>query len=499
MRRFEFKDAKSNKFWEVEVKGKNLQVTFGKIGTEGQSKPKAFATPEKAKAEMEKLIKEKTGKGYVEVGGKGVKAEKPAAGKKTSVANIGAGLSKAEKRAKAEKVLAMFANGQWKLARDLLKVAQNEHWLFEELLEGCGIKYGNPEPSMFIKKIFEEDYYDLTSLEYPEWADKVDYDDYLPIKSELAMLEVLNHLPESLKDLKNLQKKLPIHPKMLSKYWKEVVDDTFKGVEYDPLNFSDHWLAERDAEITRIEKECEERGKALKKPWKHEEDLGDGIRLEMMLIPAGSFMMGSPKSEEGRDSNETQHKVTISKPFYLGKFTVTQEQWKLVMGNNPNETEDVKLPVREVSWDDCQEFIEKLNSMNNGGYRLPTEAEWEYACRAGTKTAYFFGNEITPSDANYRYSKIGGVQEMWISNGVYKPNAFGLHNMHGHVKEWCEDWYGDYPRKDTKDPKGPSKGEYRVMRGGDNFDLIDNLRSAFRWPEYPSESSGCGLRLARNI
>ena len=135
MRRFEFSDSTSNKFWEVDIKDKTLNVTFGKIGTKGQSKPKDFATPEKAKAEMEKLIKEKTGKGYVEVGGKAVKAIKPAAVKKTSAGSVGEGLSKAKKQVKAEKVLAMFKGGQWELARGILEAAQDEHWLFEELLE----------------------------------------------------------------------------------------------------------------------------------------------------------------------------------------------------------------------------------------------------------------------------------------------------------------------------------------------------------------------------
>jgi predicted DNA-binding WGR domain protein len=123
MRRFEFSDSTSNKFWEVDVDGKTLNVTFGKIGTKGQSKPKDFATPEKAKAEMEKLIKEKTSKGYVEVGGKALKAIKPPAGKKTSAGGMGEELSKAEKKAKAKKVLAMFAGGQWELARGILAVS----------------------------------------------------------------------------------------------------------------------------------------------------------------------------------------------------------------------------------------------------------------------------------------------------------------------------------------------------------------------------------------
>ena len=158
MRRFEFSDSTSNKFWEVDVHGKTLNVTFGKIGTKGQSKPKDFATPEKTNAEMEKLIKEKTGKGYVEVDGKAIKAikppAKPAATKKTITGSMGEGLSKAEKKVKAEKVLAMFAGGQWELARGILEVAQDEHWLFEELLKKCEIEDGKPKPSTFIKKAF---------------------------------------------------------------------------------------------------------------------------------------------------------------------------------------------------------------------------------------------------------------------------------------------------------------------------------------------------------
>jgi len=155
MRRFEFSGSTSNKFWEVEVKGKTLNINFGKIGTKGQSKPKDFATPEKAKTEMEKLIKEKTGKGYVEVGGKAVKAAKSAAGKKTNAGSMGEGLSKAEKKAKAEKVLSMFADGQWELAHDILEAAKEEDWLFQELLEGCKIEDGEIKPSPLVIKYFK--------------------------------------------------------------------------------------------------------------------------------------------------------------------------------------------------------------------------------------------------------------------------------------------------------------------------------------------------------
>ncbi|MEI7855824.1 MAG: formylglycine-generating enzyme family protein, partial [Planctomycetota bacterium] len=137
---------------------------------------------------------------------------------------------------------------------------------------------------------------------------------------------------------------------------------------------------------------------------KQRELVKSGIEKEMVLIPAGKFKMGSPATEKGRSNNETPHEVTLTKPFYMAKYEITQEQYESVMGNNPSGTKGAKLPVASVSWEDCQEFINKLNAKTNGGYRLPTEAEWEYACRAGTTTAYSFGDEITPKDANYRVS-----------------------------------------------------------------------------------------------
>ena len=194
MRRFEFSDSTSNKFWEVDVKGETLNVTFGKIGTKGQSKPKDFATPEKANTEMEKLIKEKTGKGYVEVGGKVVKkakpaakpaikpAVKPAAAKNNNAANSGEELSKAEKKAKAEKVLAMFAKGQWQMAHDVLEAAKKEVWLFEQLLEGCKIENGEAIPSNEINKLFKK-----ANRNHPV----------------LAMLNIIYCIPEKAKILKS--------------------------------------------------------------------------------------------------------------------------------------------------------------------------------------------------------------------------------------------------------------------------------------------------------
>jgi len=223
------------------------------------------------------------------------------------------------------------------------------------------------------------------------------------------------------------------------------------------------------------------------------EDLGNGISIEMVLIPAGKFKMGSPASEEERSDDETQHEVTLTKPFYMGKYAVTGEQWEAVMGKNPSEEKGAKLPVTDVSWEDCQEFIKKLNAKTNGGYRLPTEAEWEYACRAGTTTAYSVGESLTESEANIYGDSIKAV-------GSYRPNAFGLYDMHGNVWEWCEYWYGDYPAGAVTDPKGPATGTLRVL-GGWSFFINGSLFRAFSRLDLFTPSDryvNNGFRLARD-
>ena len=229
------------------------------------------------------------------------------------------------------------------------------------------------------------------------------------------------------------------------------------------------------------------------------DDLGKSVKLEMVLIPVGYFMMGSERGKGIGDIDETQHEVTLTKPYYMGKYEVTQEQWEVVMGNNPSKEKGPMLPVTDVSWEDCQEFIKKLNAKTDGGYRLPTEAEWEYACRAGTMTAYSFGETITLKDANgYGYSKIGKPVEV----GSYKPNAFGLYDMHGNVREWCEDWYGTYPAGAVTNPKGPGIGAYRMLRGG-SFEF-PRTSSSCRDRDYdyiaPSRLRGnTGFRLAKSL
>ena len=220
-------------------------------------------------------------------------------------------------------------------------------------------------------------------------------------------------------------------------------------------------------------------------------DLGKGIKVNMVLIPAGKFKMGSPANEKGRNNDETQHDVTLTKPFYMGKYEVTQEQWEAVMGNNPNGTKGPKLPVTDVSWEDCQDFIKKLNAKTNGGYRLPTEAEWEYACRGGTTTAYSVGNSLPIADANINGDYIKKV-------GSYKPNAFGLYDLHGNVWEWCEDYYEAYSQGYVTDPKGSGNGERRVVRGGSYNFIASSARSSSRLKFSPTDHIiYLGFRLAK--
>ena len=249
----------------------------------------------------------------------------------------------------------------------------------------------------------------------------------------------------------------------------------------------------KQMKLVKLMQEEESKAKQLElvKLKQKEEAKFESIEKNLVLIPAGKFLMGSPPSEMGRLLGETQHEVTLTMPYYIGKFEVTQEQWENVMGDNPSATKGAKLPVTNVSWHDCQEFIKKLNTKTNGGYRLLTEAEWEYACRAGTTTAYSYGASLPKSDANIDGAIIEPV-------GNYRPNAFGLYDMHGNVWEWCEDWYGNYSEVSVTDPNGPATGENRVMRGGSFVINKSFARSSTRGILSPAgRSGGGGLRLAR--
>ena len=241
----------------------------------------------------------------------------------------------------------------------------------------------------------------------------------------------------------------------------------------------------------------------------------NSIGMKFVPIPDGSFMMGSPRDEQGRYNDETLHKVTITKPFYMQTTQVTQAQWEAVMEHNPSrfDIQGDDCPVERVSWDDVQEFIEKLNMRENTDqYRLPTEAEWEYACRAGSKTKYCFGDDDDDGMVGMIFSKLRAASELeeyaWYKKnsedmtlpvGQKKPNDWGLHDMHGNVHEWCQDIYADYPENHAVDPEGPTYGDQYVLRGGSWDSDEDELRSADRRRDHPTtRKSRIGFRLARD-
>ena len=231
------------------------------------------------------------------------------------------------------------------------------------------------------------------------------------------------------------------------------------------------------------------------------------ISYQMVYISPGTFMMGSPSSEAERDSDETQHEVTLTKGFYLGVTEVTQGQWKTIMENNPSyfDTCGDDCPVENVSWDECQEFIEKLNQQEGSDkYRLPTEAEWEYACRAGTETPFYFGTCLSTDqanfDGNYPYTRCaqGVDRRMTTSVKSFIPNAWGLYDMHCNVYEWCQDWYDSrYPTGSVSDPTGQASGSGRVIRGGSWLNHSSSCRSADRYSAWPDGTgNNLGFRLA---
>ncbi len=217
--------------------------------------------------------------------------------------------------------------------------------------------------------------------------------------------------------------------------------------------------------------------------------------MKFVLIPAGEFQMGST---DGDDNERLVHTVRISQPFYLGKYPVTQAQWEAVMKNNPSRFKgDPNRPVEMVSWEEVQDFIRQLNEREGvSSYRLPTEAEWEYAARAGSTTAYSFGDDSSQLGEYAWYW--GNAEKTTHSVGQLEPNAWGLYDMHGNVWEWIHDWYGEYPTEAVTDPSGPSSGSYRVLRGGGWLDGAGRCRSASRLNGTPGDRSyDLGFRLLR--
>jgi formylglycine-generating enzyme required for sulfatase activity len=247
-----------------------------------------------------------------------------------------------------------------------------------------------------------------------------------------------------------------------------------------------------------------------------EVDLGGGVKMKLVRIEAGKFTMGaSTKAERNAIRNaqgekeidqETPHEVEITKPFYMGVYAVTQAEYERVMGKNPSYfsatgagkaevagLDTSRFPVEYVSWADAMEFCNKLSKSEKKTFDLPTEAEWEYACRAGTRTAFHYGDGLSSKQANFDGTGPygGAAKGPWLKRpvpvGSYKPNAFGLYDMHGNVRQCCKDWHrmNDYDKGPVRDPQGPATGTARVARGGSWFDAAWFCRSAYRFATPP--------------
>jgi formylglycine-generating enzyme required for sulfatase activity len=267
------------------------------------------------------------------------------------------------------------------------------------------------------------------------------------------------------------------------------------------------WLSPVDSySVIGFRLSCSVSARIEEKPSKKEEqsekpeikkEITNSIGQKFVLIPAGEFQMGSPASEANRSADETQHKVKITKSFYMQTTEVTQKQWQAVMGNNPSYFKGDDLPIKQVSWNDVQEFITKLNAQDKGkSYRLPTEAEWEYACRAGSSGEYCFGDNEGELGEYAWFDGNSGNKTHRI--GTREPNKWRLYDMHGNVWEWCQDWYeSDYYGSSPMDnPTGPSSGVHRVLRGGGWYDVATGCRSACRfWGTPDGRDDDLGFRV----
>ncbi len=285
------------------------------------------------------------------------------------------------------------------------------------------------------------------------------------------------------------KKELERNYQKINQLKEQLAQERFMHLREEPIMRLREEVIERSRKQQLEDKE-REKGQAQS----FTEDLGNGIKLEMIAIPGGTFMRGSPEGE-GKDNEheKPQHKVTVQ-PFFMGKYPITQAQYQQVMSNNPSRFKGDERSVECVSWDDAVEFCQRLSKKTGTEYRLPSEAEWEYACRAGTNTPYYFGDTLTEKLANY-----GRKVKETIAVGQFPPNAFGLYDMHGNVLEWCQDnWHGSYEDA-PKDGSAWSSGQSRtkVVRGGSWASNPNYCRSAVREEDDPHHSySLLGCRVA---
>jgi len=283
----------------------------------------------------------------------------------------------------------------------------------------------------------------------------------LPLLDLLAILKDLNAI---VTEAKQLPLTITIEiPHTVEEFYQEI--ETYeKEVVVKPAGWFSKQVTEMQTETRSVTKK---RNVTRRK----------SLKMDLCSISAGEFIMGN------EDFGPT-YTVKITSGFFYGIFPVTQAQWEAVMGSNPSSFKRDDLPVEQVSWDDCQEFIKRLNAIGKGTFRLPTEAEWEYACRAGSSEAYCFGdNEKQLVDYAW-YSDNSNRQPQPV--GKKKPNAWGLYDIHGNVWEWCQDWYGNYSSAMTLDPQGPTSGSNRVCRGGSWYHSASSATSAHRNKNVPT-------------
>jgi uncharacterized protein (TIGR02996 family) len=231
-------------------------------------------------------------------------------------------------------------------------------------------------------------------------------------------------------------------------------------------------------------------------------ELGEDVDMRFAWVPPGAFLMGSHPFEEGRQAGEPQHKVKLSKGYFLGVHQVTQAQWQAVMGGNPSHFNGDNLPVEQVSWDDCQAFCKQVGAKIGQQFRLPTEAEWELACRAGTTTPYFFSETISTDQVNYDGNSTGGEGKKGVSRnqtttvGSFSSNAWAMCDLHGNVCEWCSELYRPHHEETIVDPAYSNFGGARILRGGSWNDSPHSCRSAKRhWCKPTDRYSSHGCRV----
>jgi formylglycine-generating enzyme required for sulfatase activity len=241
-------------------------------------------------------------------------------------------------------------------------------------------------------------------------------------------------------------------------------------------------------------------------------EVGHGVTLTFVLVPPGKFLMGSPEDETDRSDDETLHEVTLTEPLDLGKTEVTQAQYQALTGDNPSEFKGDDRPVETVTWNEARDCAAKLTEKRRDKYlyRLPTEAEWEYACRGGRSSSHpfgvYYGSALPAREANFNgnFPLSGAGKGPYLGStcqvGSYAANALGLFDMHGNVWEWCEDWYGPYPQGAVTNPSGPLKGSNRVNRGGGWRSPGGLCRAAYRTSDAPGfRTSSLGFRLERSV